>query len=433
MSTQIIRGPVFTFIGDPFLNRPEDSYIFIEDAVIEIQDGCFTRVEPYDPHTIGEVKIAAHYRDAIICPGFIDCHVHYPQTQMIGAYGAQLIEWLNTYTFVVEQDFADRSHAEKVARVFLGELLRCGTTTASVFCTVHPQSVEAFFETSAELGARMIAGKVMMDRNAPTALLDNPQSGYEDSRRLIEKWHQNGRQLYAVTPRFAPTSTPAQLEAVGRLWREYPGTYMQTHLSENTGELAWVKELFPEQERYLEIYKKYGLLGPRSTFGHCIHIDERDFSDFNRLGAAMAHCPTSNMFLGSGFFKLAETKKAGRPVRVGLGTDVGGGTSFSLLETLNEAYKTAQMSGTRLNAIEGLYLATRGGAEALDLADRIGSIAPGYEADFVVLDLKATPLMEFRQGYAKTLVEKIFVLMTIGDDRAVKATYLAGRKVHERA
>ncbi|MDL2226846.1 guanine deaminase [Deltaproteobacteria bacterium OttesenSCG-928-M10] len=432
MNKTAIRGPVLTFTKDPFFHKPEDSYLFIEDALVEIQDGRFTRVEPYDPQTAEGIRLDAHYRDAVICPGFIDCHVHYPQTQMIGAYGEELLEWLNTYTFVAEQDFADRSHAEKTARMFLGELLRGGTTTASVFCTVHPQSVEAFFQTSAELGARMIAGKVMMDRNAPAALLDKPQSGYEDSRRLIEKWHDQGRQLYAVTPRFAPTSTPEQLAAAARLWREYPGTYLQTHLSENLGELAWVKELFPEQERYLEVYEKYGLLGPRSVFGHCIHIDERDFNDFNRQGAAMAHCPTSNLFLGSGFFKLAEAKKAGRPVRVGLGTDVGGGTSLSMLETLNEAYKVARMNGRPLNSIEGFYLATRGGAEALDLADRIGSIAPGYEADFVVLDLKATPLMEFRQGYAKTLAEKLFVLMTIGDDRAVKATYLAGRKVHER-
>ena len=432
MTKTVIRGPVLTFHRDPFLHDPEEAYSFIEDALIEIQDGRFKRVEPFDSGRDAEIKINAHYRDAIICPGFIDCHIHYPQTQMIGAYGGQLIEWLNTYTFVAEQDFADQAHAQKTARFFLGELTRCGTTTASVFCTVHPQSVDAFFEASAALGARMIAGKVLMDRNAPAALLDTPQQGYEESRRLIEKWHNNGRQLYAVTPRFAPTSTPEQLAMAARLWHEYPGTYMQTHLSENTGELTWVKELFTETERYLDVYAEYDLVGPKSVFAHCIHIEERDFADFHQSGAAMAHCPTSNLFLGSGLFKLAQAKRAGRPVKVGLGTDVGAGTSFSLLETLNEAYKVAAMNGARLNAIEGFYLITRSGAEALDLADKIGSIASGYEADFVVLDLKATPLLEFRMSYARSLAEKLFVLMTIGDDRAVRATYLAGRKVHGR-
>jgi len=427
-----IRGAALTFTGDPFLQEAATSYTHLEDALIVIAEGRIESIEAYDPQKAEDLEVE-HFRDALICPGFIDCHLHYPQTQMIGAYGEQLIEWLNTYTFVAEQDFAAPEHAARVAKVFLGELMRCGTTTASVYCTVHPQSVEAFFEASAELGSRMIAGKVLMDRNAPPALLDTPETGYEDSRRLLEKWHGQGRQLYAVTPRFAPTSSPEQLRAAARLWREHPGSYLQTHLSENLGELDWVKALFPDSKSYLDVYESFGLFGPRSVFGHCVHLAEEDFAAFHRSGAVMAHCPTSNLFLGSGFFKLFEAKKTGRPVKVGLGSDVGGGTSFSILQTLGEAYKIAQMNQTRLDTLKGFYLATRGGAEALDLADRIGSLAPGYEADLIVLDLKATPLMEFRMEFARTLAEKLFVLMTIGDDRSVRATYVAGRKVHSRS
>lgn len=432
MKRAAIRGATLTFIGDPFFQEAGDTYVYHDDALIIMADGLIESVEPYDPKK-AEGLTVEHFPDSLICPGFIDCHLHYPQTQMIGAYGEQLIEWLNTYTFVAEQDFADLDHARRVAKVFLAELMRCGTTTASVYCTVHPQSAEAFFEASAELNTRMIAGKVLMDRNAPAALLDNPESGYEDSAALLEKWHGRGRQLYAVTPRFAPTSSPEQLRAAARLWREHPGTYLQTHLSENLGELEWVKELFPASKSYLDVYESFGLFGPRSVFGHCVHVGERDFAAFHGSGAAMAHCPTSNLFLGSGLFKLFEAKKAERPIKVGLGTDVGGGTSFSLLQTLGEAYKVAQARQTRLDAFKGFYLATRGGAEALDLADRIGSLAPGYEADLIVLDLKACPLMEFRMEFARTLAEKLFVLMTIGDDRAVRATYVAGRKVHSRA
>lgn len=303
MKRTAMRGATLTFTGDPFLRDLATSYVHHDDALIIMADGLIESVEPYDPQKAEGLEME-HFPDALICPGFIDCHLHYPQTQMIGAYGEQLIEWLNTYTFVAEQDFADPDHARRVAKIFLAELMRCGTTTASVYCTVHPQSAEAFFEASAELNARMIAGKVLMDRNAPAALLDNPESGYEDSARLLEKWHGQGRQLYAVTPRFAPTSSPEQLRAAARLWREHPGTYLQTHLSENLGELEWVKELFPASKSYLDVYESFGLFGPRSVFGHCVHVGEEDFAAFHRSGAAMAHCPTSNLFLGSGFFKL---------------------------------------------------------------------------------------------------------------------------------
>jgi guanine deaminase len=351
---------------------------------------------------------------------------------MIGACGAQLLDWLNTYTFPAEQHFDDAGHAAEVAALFLRELLRNGTTTAAVYCTVHPPSVEAFFAESHRLNTRMIAGKVLMDRNAPPALLDTAERGYAESKALIGRWHGVGRQLYAITPRFAPTSTPAQLEAAGRLWREHPGTYLQTHLSENEAEIAWVRELFPGRDGYLDVYHQAGLTGRRAIFGHAVHLTEAEFACCHRTGSALAHCPTSNLFLGSGLFPLFEAKHPARPVCVGLGTDLGAGTSFSQLRTLGEAYKVAQARNTRLTALQGFYLATRGGAEALDLLGTIGGIAPGYEADITVLDLKPTPLVEFRMRHAGDWLEKLFVLMTLGDDRAVRATWVAGEPRYDR-
>jgi guanine deaminase len=365
--------------------------------------------------------------------GFIDCHVHYPQTQIIGAFGEQLIDWLNKYTFVAEQQFADPVHAREVARVFLQECLRAGTTSAAVYCTVHPQSVEAFFEESAKLGTRMIAGKVLMDRNAPAALQDTAQQGYDESTALIGRWHGNGRQLYAVTPRFAASSTPAQMEMAGALWQEHPGTYLQSHVSENRREVAWVKELFPERSGYLDIYDHYQQLGPRAIYGHGIWLTEQELQRCHESGTAIAHCPTSNQFLGSGLFNMANAMQSGRPVRVGLATDIGAGTSFSMLQTLNEAYKVAQLNGNTLSAGHGFYLATRGTAKALYLEDKIGSIASGMEADVIVLDLKSTPLIEYRLQYCRDIHEVLFILMTLGDDRAVRATYVAGQLAYQRA
>ena len=434
MTQRAIRAPAMTFRGDPFHLAPGEALQYWPDALILIEDGKFVRIDDAESGLAalpGDVALT-HYPDALICPGFIDAHVHYPQMQMIGAFGAGLLEWLDKYTFVAEQDFADAAHARDVAKRFLRELLRAGTTTASVYCTVHPQSVDALFEESVRFNTRMIAGKVMMDRNAPEALLDTAESGYAQSKALIEKWHGRGRQLYCITPRFAPSSTEAQLEAAGRLWREHPGTYVQTHLCENQGEIEWVRQLFPERSSYLDVYDHAGLTGPRAIFGHAVHMEEEDFACCHRTGSALAHCPTSNLFLGSGLFRMFDAKKVERPVRVGLGTDIGAGTSFSQLQTLGEAYKVAKLGGHALTAEQGFYLATRGGAEALRLDDRIGSLAPGYEADFVVLDLKATPLLEFRLSHARDLAETLFVLMTLGDDRAIRATYIAGEPVYER-
>ncbi|MBO1074067.1 guanine deaminase [Roseomonas marmotae] len=427
-----LRGAVLGFTGDPFLSDdPASTLRITEDALVVLDDGRIAEVRPWSAARARGLEVV-HYPDAILCPGFIDCHVHYPQTQMIGAYGAQLLDWLDLHTFPAEQAYADPAHAAEAARVFLAELLRNGTTTAAVYCTVHPQSVEAFFTESHRLNTRMIAGKVLMDRNAPPALLDTAERGYEESRALIERWHGVGRQLYAITPRFAPTSTPAQLEAAGQLWREYPGTYLQTHLSENEAEIAWVRELFPERDGYLDVYHQAGLTGRRAVFGHAVHLSEEEFACCHRTGSSLAHCPSSNLFLGSGLFPAFQARRRDRPVCLGLGTDLGAGTSFSQLRTLGDAYKVAMGRGRGLTAAHGFWLATAGGAEALDLTDTIGHIAPGHEADLVVLDLKATPLLEYRMRFARDWAERLFVLMTLGDDRVVRATWVAGELRHDR-
>jgi guanine deaminase len=427
-----VRGPALTFTADPFM--VEGAAHYEPDALIVMQNGLITGCGPYDATRgllAADTTITQYGAESLILPGFVDTHVHYAQTQMIGAAGHTLLEWLTGYALPVEQQFADREHAREVAKLFLRELLRAGTTTAAVYCTVFPQSVDAFFEESERLGMRMIAGKVLMDRNAPPALLDSVQRGYDESKALIAKWHGRGRQLYAITPRFAPTSTPAQMEAAGALWKEHAGTFLQSHVCENTGEMAWVRELYPERSSYLDVYDHYGQLGPRSIFGHAVWFEERDWHRCHETGTAIAHCPTSNLFLGSGLFKLGQALSPERRVRVGVGTDLGAGTSFSQLVTLNEGCQVAQLTGFPVTAMQALYLATRGGAHALYLDDRIGSIAPGYEADLVVLDLHSTPLIEYRMKYCRNLDEVLQVQLALGDDRAVRATYVAGERRHQ--
>lgn len=376
--------------------------------------------------------VPAEYPNGLILPGLVDTHVHYPQIQMVGAFGAQLLGWLERYTFPAEVSFADRRHAEDTARLFLREVLACGTTTAAVYCTVHPHSVDAFFAESERFNTRMIAGKVLMDRNAPSALLDTAERGYRESEALIRRWHGRGRQLYGVTPRFAPACTEAQLDAAGALLREHDGLYLQTHLSESPAEVAWVRDLFPARSSYLDVYAHAGLVGPRAVFGHAIHVEEEDFCTCHRTGAALSHCPTSNLFLGSGLFRLFDALDPRRPVRTGLGTDVGAGTTLSLVRTLGEAYKVAALRGDKLDAVRALWLATAGGAEALHLEDRIGRIAVGYEADLCVLDTAASPLLAHRARYCTDIEELLFVQMTLGPER-VQATWVAGEPVYEAA
>lgn len=429
-----MRGTAVTFTGDPFRVGGEASARVETDALIVMQNGRITAFGAYAStrEQLPAGTPVTMYENALILPGFIDTHVHYPQTQIIGAGGRQLIDWLNDYTFVAEQQFADPAHARDVARVFLRECVRAGTTSAMVYCTVHPQSVDAFFEEAGKIDARMIAGKVMMDRNAPPALLDTPQTGYDQSKELIRRWHGNGRRLYCITPRFAATSSPEQMEMTGALWRESPGTFLQSHISENRAEVAWVGELYPERRGYLDTYDHYGQLGKRAVYGHGIHLTEDELARCHETGTAIAHCPTSNFFLGSGYLDVHNLQRQDRPVRVGLATDLGAGTSFSLLQTMNEAYKAAQLNGNSLSAWDTLYLATRGAARSLYLDDTIGSIAPGYEADLVVLDLRSTPLIDFRMRYCRSIEEALFIQMTLGDDRATRATYVAGRCVYDR-
>jgi len=424
------RAQLIYFTDDPA--KGASARVHHRDGLLVVRDGTIAAVGAY-ADLIDDLppEIPVHdHRDCLLSPGFIDTHVHYPQTEMIGAWGEQLLSWLNTYTFPTELQFKDKAYARKVADIFLSELLRNGTTTALVFCTVHPESVDAFFEASQARGLRMIGGKVLMDRHAPEGLLDTAETGIAESRELIERWHGVDRLLYAITPRFAPTSSDEQLLLAGELLAEHPGVYMHTHLSENPDEIAWVGDLFPTADDYLDVYDRAKLLGKRSVFAHGVHLDPHACERIAKADAAIAHCPTSNAFLGSGLLPLAAMDAAG--VKVGLGTDIGAGTTFSLLQTMGEAYKIQQLRGEALAPSRAWYFATLGGARALDLEGTIGSLAPGNEADFVLIDPTATPLLSFRTAHCKDLDELIFALMILGDDRAIKATYSAGRRVHRR-
>jgi len=372
------------------------------------------------------------HRPHLILPGLIDCHVHFPQMQVIGSYAANLLEWLNAYTFPEECRFVESAHAARIATKFFDELLRNGTTTASAFCSVHKTSADAFFAESLKRGTRMIAGKVMMDRNAPQGLLDTPQSGYDETRAVIADWHGKGRNHVAITPRFAITSTPEQMTMAGALAQEFPDLHIQTHLSENHDEIAYTGSLYPDATDYTDIYAHYGLLRPKTLLGHAIHLSEREADAISDAGAIAVHCPTSNLFLGSGLFPLKAFKRRSKPLRIAVATDIGGGSSYSMLKTMDEAYKIQQLLGERLNPLESFYHMTLGNAEALALSDRIGTLAVGSDADFVVLDAAATPAMALRMETVKTLAEELFLLQTLGDDRSVVETYVAGRRSKPR-
>ena len=432
MTVFAIRSSVLHCLRDPGLAGDATAVEYLPDAMTLISDGHIEKMGTSDallPTLGADVRIHDH-RGRILVPGFIDTHVHYPQVDVIGAYGTQLLDWLNRYTFPAETKFADRAFADAAASFFLDRLLENGTTTASVFCTVHPQSVDAFFTASEARGLRMIAGKCLMDRNAPEALLDTAETGYRDSKRLIEQWHGHARSLYAITPRFAPTSSAAQMHAMGALAREHPSTFIQSHVAENRAEIAWAAELFPGHRSYLDIYDHYGLLRDKAIYGHCIYLDDADRARMTAAGAKAAFCPTSNLFIGSGLYDLRQAIEANNVV--GIGTDVGGGTSYSMLRTLGEAYKIQQLLGTSLSPAYALYLATLGGAKVLSLDDKLGSITPGKEADFALLDPKATPLLARRTALRDDPLDTFFALMTLADDRAIAATYANGVCVHQR-
>lgn len=431
-SIKAFRGAFLDFVEDPFYVPETGSVRYIPDGLLVIEDGIVKAFGAYDrlKEQFSDIP-ASEYPGMLLMPGFIDMHVHFSQTGMIAAYGKQLLDWLNQYTFPTELKFKDREYAAQVAAIFLDELLRNGTTTAVVLAAVFSVSVDAFFEAASRRNLRMIAGKVMMDRNAPKYLTDTAQESYQDSKQLIEKWHRNQRLLYAVSPRFAPTSTPEQLKLAGKLLQEYPDVYLHTHLSENVNEVAWVKELFPECKGYLDVYDRAGLVGERSIFAHGVQLTNAEFQRLSEAKSTIAFCPTSNLFLGSGLFDIEKAKSIDFPVKVGLATDVGAGTSLSMLQTANEAYKVAQLRQYSLSAFQALFLATLGGARALCIDDRLGNFEVGKEADFVVLDLRSTPLQAFRNSAAPAttlaeIADRAFSLIIMGDDRAVRATYILG-------
>ena len=440
MQNQTIKGFRASFldtIADPFYAPEADCIRYFPDGLLIVESGKVKELGSYkDLQTkYADIPIA-DYRDRLIVSGFIDTHIHFPQTEMIASYGEQLLEWLSTYTFPTERKFADRNYALEIASTFLDELLRNGTTTALVFTAVFPQSTDAFFEVAQRRNLRMIAGKVMMDRNAPDFLRDTATSSYVETKQLIEKWHKCDRLLYAVTPRFALTSTPEQLTNIRKLLVEFPDVYLHTHLSENVKEVEAVAAAFPENEGYLDVYDRAGLVGERSIFAHGIQLTDQEFARLSEAKSAIAFCPTSNLFLGSGLFKIEKAKSLETPVKVGLGTDVGAGTSFSMLRTASAAYQVAQLRSQKLSAFQALFLATLGGARALCLEDKLGNFEVGKEADFVVLNLRSTPIMalrnkSFNSDNLPTLAEisdQLFATIIMGDDRAIAATYIMGEK-----
>ncbi|TRW97805.1 guanine deaminase [Paracoccus sp. M683] len=425
---QLIRGRVLDFHADPAVT--DDNHRYLEDGAILIEDGIIRAVGDYtDLREPGLAEI--DHRPNLILPGFIDPHIHFPQVQVIASWGAQLLDWLNTYTFPEEARFADPAHAQAMAGRFLDLLAAHGTTTATAFCSVHPESAEALFSAAEARNMAMIAGKVMMDRNALPAVLDTAQQGYDDSKRLLEKWHGRGRQRYAISPRFAITSTPEQMHAAGTLVAEHPDCHVQTHMSENRDEIALAKQLYPSARDYLDIYEKYGLLSENLLLGHCVHLEPREIARMAETGSRAIFCPTSNLFLGSGLFDEAGLRASG--VVSGIATDVGGGTSYSMLQTLNEGYKILQLDGQKLTPFAGFHWITRGNAIALGMVDQIGTLARGSDADLVVLDSRATPAMALRMERAETLAQELFILQIMGDDRSIAQTYVAGRPMKGKA
>ena len=426
MTAKLLRGRVLSFVRRPQGPDDNDAYLYLEDGGVLIGDqGRIARVADFSEFAGADAVVIDH-RPHLISAGLIDPHIHFVQMQVVGSYAGSLLEWLNTYTFVEEQRFADPAHGARIASLFFDELIRHGTTSAAAYCSSHPASAEAFFAEAERRNMAMIGGKAMMDRNCPEPLRDTPQRGYDETKALIGKWHGKGRAQVAITPRFAITSTHEQMEAVGALAAEFPDTPIQTHLSENHAEIAYAEELFPEHKDYASVYAHYGLMRANALYGHAIHLSAAEMAMMAESGAVAVSCPTSNLFLGSGLYDLDAADQAG--MRSAVATDIGGGTSYSMLQTLDAFYKVQQMNHNRLPPLTALYLATRGNAEALGLADEIGSVAPGYYADLVVLDAGATPAMRVKMERISSLAEEVFLLQTLGDDRAIAETYVAGRR-----
>jgi guanine deaminase len=428
MSMLLLRGRLLSFNRAPLSIDDTNSYLYIEDGGLLIDNGKIIAIGDYaDIRTQAPEEVEEKdHRPHLIVPGLIDMHLHFPQMQVIGSYAANLLEWLNTYTFPEECRFVETAHAQRIATHFYDELIRHGTTTAVAYCSVHKTSADAFFAEAMKRNMLMVGGKVMMDRNAPQGLLDTPETSYDETRQVIADWHGKGRNHVAITPRFAITSTPRQMEAAQTLAQEFPDLFIQTHLSENLDEIKYTCELYPEAIDYTDIYVRYGLMGKKTLLGHAIHLSDREADVLSETGAVAVHCPTSNLFIGSGLFPMKKLQRREKPVRIAVATDIGGGSSYSMLRTMDEAYKIQQLLGERLNPLESWYLMTRGNAEALSMVDRIGTLDVGTDADITVLNASSTPAMALKMEVVRSLTEELFLMLTIGDDRTVVETYIAG-------
>ena len=424
---RVFRGRLFTPLTDPFRHKPESSFASFDDGFLAVDGARIHSTGPWRDHPPGDVVELGPSH--LITPGFFDTHLHAPQLEMIGSYGGHLLEWLNRYTFPTEAKFSDPSYAAAIAKVFFTELLRHGTLCALIFSTIHYEATDAFFAEAERRGFRGIIGKTMMDRNAPEALLETPSDSYEKSRALLMKWHERGLLRYAITPRFAPTSTPELLERAGALKKEFPTAYVHTHISENRNEVAWVHQLFADAE-YADVYDRYGLLDERAILAHGVYLTAEELDLLHRRQTRIAHCPNSNLFLGSGLFPLHDVLNSG--IVVGLGTDIGAGTTPSMFTAMSDAYKVQQVQGVSLTPIELWYLATLGGARALSLDGESGSLVPGKSADFLILDLQAKTLIAMRSERAQSIEDLLASLIFLGDDRIVKSAWIAGCEVLRR-
>ncbi|MFL4472034.1 guanine deaminase [Tateyamaria armeniaca] len=421
----LLTGHVLRFSGNPYTGPWQDAVRIDENSALLIEDGHIVSVGEAAHAAAGPDAVLHDYTGQLISPGFIDAHAHYPQTAMIASWGKRLIDWLNTYTFPEEMRLDDADYARTIAARYLDLVLDHGTTSVASFCTIHPHSVDALFQAGAARGMAIVAGKTCMDRYAPDGLRDTVQGAYDDSKVLLNRWHRTGRAVYAITPRFSPTSSPDQMHALGALWAEYPDALMQTHLSEQVDEIAWVRDLYPEARDYLDTYEATGLLGARGLYGHSIHLEPREIDRLREVGAGVVHCPTSNTFIGSGLFDLMGLARGGQSV--GLATDTGGGSSFSMLRTMAAAYEVAQLRGEAVHAAQLLWLATAGSAWVLHRQDEIGALAPGMAADICVLDLSSTPAIAQRSHEAEQIWDAVFPTIMMGDDRAVSAVWVNGK------
>ena len=426
--THVIKGQTVSFGATHIEVKHE-----VKGAIVIGDDGTilWSGPQPLLPQGFRQAP-SADYGDQLVLPGFIDAHIHFPQYRMLAAPGKDLLDWLRRFTFPEEARYADKTYAEAAADIFLTRLFQHGTTSALAFCSVHKTCADALFAAASQRNMALVTGKTMMDRNAISAVQDDPQTGARESEELYASWHGKGRLRYAVTPRFAITSSEAQLQVSGELLASLDGALMQTHISESPGEIAMVRKLFPNARDYTDVYDSFGLLSDRSLFAHGIHLTEREFARLSESGSSVIHCPTSNTFLGSGLMAMPHLRKPPRPVHIGVATDVGGGTSYSMLATLGEAYKVQMLAGYKPSACELFHMATRGNAGRLHIGHEVGSIDTGKFADLVVLDPQATPVLASRQDLSTSLEDVLFSLMILGDDRAIRATYVAGAKVHER-